>query len=327
MKKISIILIALLVLFVSVSCNMDSTTGLFQEAGTSAKKASYTIHNVLLRFSDSEYLVASDEGIFVFDGSKVGSSYGTGINSQHVVYATGTKDDWSCIYYDESAEKYYIIGNNTEKEEYKDLSSKYKNQGTYSYEYINSKDVKAQVFKNSEDGKYYIFYANDSSTLLKDAKLTSLSSYSYTSVTYMGDGLFICVEDGTSYYFASSDVNTRIANSNNYITHINGVFLNKSNTFYSSSASSISSISGNTYRRVATNLTDGRRYFMVRGLNYAYYVDSTNKLIETSVSGLSSIEVIFVAKVVNGNYINVITAQNGAQCINLVDKTVSSSWK
>lgn len=325
MKKISIILIALLVLFVSVSCNMDSTTGLFQEAGTSAKKASYTIHNVLLRFSDSEYLVASDEGVFVFNGSKIGSSYGTGINAENVVYAEGTKDDWSCVYYDESAAKYYEIGNVTDKSEYTALSSKYKNVGMYSYEYINNTHVKAQVFKNSEDGKYYIYYSTEDKTL-GDANLISLASYSYSGVTYMGNGYFIAQESGTSYYFAADSPSTRVKNSNSYITHIDGVFLNKSNTFYSTSAS-ISPISGNTYRRVATNLTDGRRYFMVRGLNYAYYVDSTNKLIETPVSGLSSIEVIFVAKVVDGKYINVITAQNGAQCINLVDKSVTSSWK
>lgn len=327
MKKISIAFIALVVLFVSVSCNMDSATGLFEDAGTSAKKASYTIHNVLLRFSDSEYLVASDEGIFVFDGSQVGSSYGTGINARNVVYATGTKkDDWYCIYYDESAEKYYKIGCNIEKTEYTALSSKYKNQGTYSYEYINDAHVKAQVFINSENNKYYIFYADDSSTLLTDDALTSLSTYSYSSVAYMGNGLFTGIDSGTSYYFAHDNIDDRTKNSNNYVTHIDGVFLNKSNTFYNTSAS-ISSISGNTYRRVATNLTNGNRYFMVRGLNYAYYVDSSNKLIETSVSGLSSIEVVFVAKVVDGNYINLITAQNGAQCISLVDKSVTSSWK
>ncbi len=327
MKKISIILTALLVLFVSVSCNMDSATGLFEDAGTSAKKASYTIHNVLLRFSDSEYLVASDEGIFVFDGSEVGSSYGTGINARNVVYAAGTKDDWYCIYYDESAEKYYKIGYNTEKTEYTALSSKYKTQGMYSYEYINSKDVKAQVFKNSEDNKYYIFYADDSSTLLTDDKLKSLSTYSYTSVTYMGDGLFSGVDTSGKYYFTTStDSDARSLNSNSYITYLDGIFLSESNAFYNETAE-IDPASGNTKSRVATNLTNGNRYFMVKGLNYAYYVDSSDKLIGTSVSGLSSIEVVFVAEVVDGKYINVITAQNGAQCINLVDKSVTSSWK
>ena len=325
MKKISIAFIALVVLFVSISCNMDSATGLFEDAGTSAKKASYTIHNVLLRFSDSEYLVASDEGILVFDGSQVGSSYGTGINAKNVVYASGTKDDWSCIYYDESAEKYYKIGNNTEKSEYTDLSSKYKNQGMYCYEYINSKDVKAQIFKNSEDNKYYIFYADDSSKLLSDDTLISLSTYSYSDVTYMGDGLFIGIENKTSYYFASDEITDRTKNSNNYITHINNVFLNESNIFYYGDTSK--SFSGSTKSRVATSLYDGNRFFMLNGLNYVYYVNSSSETVESPVSGLSSIEVLYVAKVVEGKYINVITAQNGAQCINLEDKSVTSSWK
>lgn len=324
MKKILTLLISLTLLFVTVSCNMDSTTGLFQEAGTSVKKASYTIHNVLYRFSDTSFLVASDEGVFVFDnGSKSGSSYGTGINAENVIYATGTASEWWCIYYDESAGKYYKIGNTIDKTEYTELSGKYLNKGMYTYEYVNGTNEQAAVFKNSSDSKYYIYYSSNN-TAPTDENLISLASCSYSGVTYMGNGYFIAKESDTLYYFTSTS--SRTTNSNSYITHLDGIFLSSSDTFYNGTTS-IGSASGNTYRRVATSLSDGKRYFMLSGLNYAYYVNSSNELVESSVSGLSSIEVLFVAKVVDGKYINVITAQNGAQCISLEDKSILSSWK
>ncbi len=331
MKKIFTLTIALALLFVTVSCNMDSTTGLFEDAGTSVKKASYTIHNVIYRFSDTSYLVASDEGVFVFkDGSQSCSSYGTGINAENVVYATGTEDDWYYVYYDESESKYYKMGNTIEKEEYTDIPGTYKNQGMYVYEYIGGSDKGVAIFKNTENGKFCIYDSIQSENEPPaDVAFISLDSYSYSGVTYMGDGYFVGEENGTSYYFTINDVfnKTRTENTNSYITHINGIFLTKANSFYSNGSSIGSASSGSTYRRVSTKLSDTNRYILVSGLNYAYYINSSNEVVETSVSGLSSIEVLYIAGVVEGKYINVITAQNGAQSINLEDKSIDSSWK
>ncbi len=53
MKKILSYMTVLLLLALAVSCNMDSDTGLFQEAGESVKKESYVINKVIAEDSTS----------------------------------------------------------------------------------------------------------------------------------------------------------------------------------------------------------------------------------------------------------------------------------
>ena len=71
MKKIITILTVLLLLL-AVSCNMDSSSGLFEDAGKSVKKESYTIKSVLSKIDTTNYIVASNEGIFLLsDGRRL----------------------------------------------------------------------------------------------------------------------------------------------------------------------------------------------------------------------------------------------------------------
>ncbi len=51
------------------------------------------------------------------------------------------------------------------------------------------------------------------------------------------------------------------------------------------------------------------------------------KLTTKAVSSLTGIEVKYIAEVKDGEYINVITAESGAKCINLHDSRIDSSWK
>ncbi len=347
MKKILLTLTAVLIAFLAVSCNMDSSTGLFQEAGQSVKKESYVIRKVIAADeADSIYLVAADEGIFLYDAKankKVGATVANGRTSRNVIggFFTEAADTskWKCIYYDDPSNKgdgkYHCIdqdGNVTAfsgLENYIPVSSVYEGGNT------------VIVFRNSEKTTNYVCMTKLTSS---SQDFSSVKDTSLTNVSYIGDGYFIGVDTDRKYitdtsksinvyfkYTASGVFETPEVNSSSYITHEDATFLSLSDTFYKADGSSIGSISSNyTYTR-ANAATDGNTpsssYFILSGLNSVYKI-TDGKMEAKNVSSLSSIEVVYIASVADdGSYINVITAESGAKCINITDGKIDSSWK
>ena len=153
MKKIILTLSAVLLVLLAVSCNMDSTTGLFQEAGTSVKKESYLIRKVIDEdVTNSVFLVAADEGIFVYSAKsgKIGETAFDGTTSKYVIWGSLTETSgsysWECIFYSEEDGKYYTINQNGEKNEYAGIDTKFVPVGDSCYD----NDTTIIVFKNTE---------------------------------------------------------------------------------------------------------------------------------------------------------------------------------
>ena len=336
MKKIITILTVLLLLL-AVSCNMDSSSGLFEDAGKSVKKESYTIKSVLSKIDTTNYIVASNEGIFLLsDGSKASSAVGTGNIASYSILATGTKESWKAYYYSEKDTKYYSIDNNGKTEEFTGIDS-----GTYTfnsvyYENVNN-DKYVVVFRNGT-GKNAIFSGSSSDLLSNSPKITDTD---YTNVSYIGDGYFIGTRyndsDKTSKVYLFSYDGTTVTeccvNNSNYRSHIGGYFVTSGNVIYHhyntefGSDSLIKTIgSGNTYKMAKMFEKDGTYYFILNGLKDVYYVKDSTCESKTCTS-LTNIEIIAIVDVVDGEYINVITAESGTKCINLKDNSIDSTWK
>ena len=340
MKKIILTLSAVLLVLLAVSCNMDSTTGLFQEAGTSVKKESYVIRKVIAADEDNGiYLVAADEGIFLYNAkskAKIGETVADGRTSRNVIggYFTesGSTSKWKCIYFDETQNggdgKYHCIDQNGTVTASSDIeSSKYI---PVSSTYDNGYTV--IVFRNSDSTKNYVCI-----TALKydTQDFTTITDTGCTNVSYIGDEYFIGIETSTSNnvyfeYSTTGTLGTLNVNANNYITHEGTTFLSRTDVFYKAAGSSIDSVSSNnTYTRTtAVTDTNSNSYYFLSGLNYVYKITAEGKMEAKSCSSLSSVEVVYIAKVdADGSYINVLTAESGAKCINITDGKIDSSWK
>ena len=331
MKKIITILTVLLLLL-AVSCNMDSSSGLFEDAGKSVKKESYTIKSVLSKIDTTNYIVASNEGIFLLsDGSKASSAVGTGNIASYSILATGTKESWKAYYYSENDNKFYSIDNNGKTEEFTGVDS-----GTYTLNGVYFENVNADkyvvVFKMGS-GKNAIF-CGSSSEFLSSPKITATD---YTNVSYIGDGYFIGknIDDGQMHLFSydGTTVTECGVNSSNYRSHIGGYFVTSKNDIYhhSNDKSVADSLykpigSGNTYKMAKMFEKDGTYYFILNGLKDVYYVKGSTCESKTCTS-LTNIEIIAIVDVIDGEYINVITAESGTKCINLKDNSIDSTWK
>lgn len=326
MKKILSYMTVLLLLFLAVSCNMDSDTGLFQEAGQSVKKESYVINRVIAEdTSSSSYLVASDEGLFIYsgkEGKKLSESVGTGKTAKYALWGRFTSStEWECVYYDDGYHKIDQAGNVSDYTAENlsgcvPTSSLYENGAT------------AAVLRNSDSTKYYVSVSSD------EPSAWTLVDTALTDVSYIGGGYFTAVDsDKKNVYFKYDSTSTSTvatANDNKYITYCDTVFLTTANAFYKESGNEkIDSASGNTYTK-AQAFSDGKNvYFILSGLNNVYYINKSGemKLTTKAVSSLTGIEVKYIAEVKDGEYINVITAESGAKCINLHDSRIDSSWK
>ncbi len=322
MKKILSYMTVLLLLALAVSCNMDSDTGLFQEAGESVKKESYVINKVIAEDStSSSYLVSSDEGIFIYsgkEGRKLSESQGTGKIAKNVIWGKFiSSTEWECVYYDDGYHKIDQAGNVTD----------------YTAENLSGYIMTSSLY---EDGNtVVVFRKSDSTNCYVSSSSSDPSAWtpvdtSLTDVSYIGGGYFIGKDSGKDVYFKydSSSI-TKLDNTNSYITYCDSVFLTKANAFYKSDSTKIDGASGNTYTK-AQAFSDGTNvYFILSGLNNVYYINTSGemKLTTKAVSSLTGIEVKYIAEVMDGEYINVITAESGAKCINLHDSRIDSSWK
>ena len=331
MKRIITILTVLLLLL-AVSCNMDSSSGLFEDAGKSVKKESYTIKSVLSQIDKTNYIVASNEGIFLLsDGSKASSAVGTGNIASYSILATGTKDSWKAYYYSEKDNKYYSIDNSGNTEEFTGIDS-----GTYTFNSVYFENVNNDkyvvVFKMGS-GLNAVFYGS-SSEFLSSPTITATG---YTNVSYIGDGYFIGknADDGKMHLFSydGTTVTECCVNDSNYRSHIGGYFVTSGNVIYHhyntefGSDSLVKTIgSGNTYKMAKMLEKDGTYYFILNGIKDVYYVKDSLCESKTCTS-LTNIEVIAIVDVIDGEYINVITAESGTKCINLKDNSIDSTWK
>lgn len=329
MKKILSYMTVLLLLALAVSCNMDSDTGLFQEAGESVKKESYVINKVIAEDSaSSSYLVSSDEGIFIYsgeEGRKLSESQGTGKIAKNVIWGTFTSStEWECVYYDDGYHKIDQTGNVTD----------------YTAENLSGYIMTSSLYEN--DGKTVVVFRKSDSTNCSVSVSSSSSKpstwtvvdTSLTDVSYIGGGYFIGNNsEKKKVYFkydsSSSSITATEENTNDYITYNSSVFLTKANAFYKESDNTkIDGASGNTYTKAQTYFDGTNVYFILSGLNNVYYINTSEmKLTTKAVSSLTGIEVKYIAGVKDGEYINVLTAESGAKCINLHDSRIDSSWK
>ncbi len=324
MKKIISYMTALLLLVLAVSCNMDSDTGLFQEAGQSVKKESYVINRVIAEdTSSSSYLVASDEGLFIYsgkEGKKLSASVGTGKTAKYALWGRFTSStEWECVYYDDGYHKIDQAGNVTDYTAENlsgcvPTSSLYENGAT------------AAVLRNSDSTKYYVSVSSG------EPSAWTVVDTGLTDVSYIGGGYFTAVNsDKKNVYFKYDPTSVTAAeNTNNYITYCDTVFLTKADAFYKESDNTrIDAVSGNTYTKAQAYSVGTNVYFILSGVNNVYYINKSGemKLTTKAVSSLTGIEVKYIADVIDGEYINVITAESGAKCINLHDSRIDSSWK
>ena len=362
MKKIITILTVLLLLF-AVSCNMDSTTGLLQEAGKSVKKESFTIRKVIdsvkSESSTTEehdiFLVASDEGIFVYGGTgkKITDTVGNGRIARNVIWGSIVESNntysWECIYYNDPQTggdgKYYtiksdgssaVVYSGIKEELYIPVSTAYEkvtdsSSSTVSYETV-------VIYKNPEGTRNYYSLIEESknpgSSAITEVKWTDSTSTDVycTNVTYIGQKHFIGKgSDSKNYYFKadSSGISEPKINTNSYRAYNNNVFVTTGNVFYNVNGEKIDSGSGNSYtsNTVKTFVNSENTYIIASGVNEVYVINSKGTLEKKSCSNLTSIEVVYIAEVKEDNYINVITAESGAKCINLKDNSIDSTWK
>jgi len=349
MKKILSYMTVLLLLVLAVSCNMDSDTGLFQEAGQSVKKESYVIRTVLAQdSSSSSYLVSSNEGIFVYsakdgktsDTVSIGSAYRNviwgSLSSSSTSGSTAYTYTWECIYYSDPTNggdgKYHIVKNDGTSEVYDSLSGDTYIVQSASFDNSGSTEKNVIVFRSSDNSQYYLFM-KDSAVKPADSDVVSCSNPMY-NVSYIGGNYFIGTEgESTSsgaYYFTfdGSTVGTPVSNDKKFRSYIGGCFVTTDKTFYieGSDTAVDGTTSSSPVVRVPMTVVGDNAYFIISGVNEVYAVNKTeNKLYKKSVSSLSGIEVIYVAGIsTDGNYINVITAESGAKSINLKDSKVEN---
>ncbi len=328
MKKILPLITSLIIVILAVSCNMDSDTGLFQEAGQSVKKESYSIIRVLDEDTNSStYLVSSDEGFFLYsgkEGKKLSENVGNGIEAKAAVWGTIISEStWECVYYIDG--KYQKIDQSGSVTDYEasNLTGVVPTQSLY------EKDFTITVFRNSDSSKYSVSASKD------EPSNWTLVDTGCTNVSYIGDEYFIGQNsEKVNVYFQCNASTTTIkteSNTNGYITHNGLVFLANTGKFYKvSDNSEIGSISSKTYTMIPAVSDETSVYFILSGVNNVYSINTSGdemKVATKAVSSLSGIDVVYIAGVVDGEYINVITAESGARCINLHDSRIDSTWK
>ncbi len=333
MKRTAIIITALIVLITAASCNLDSASGLFEDAGKSVKKESYTIKSVLGRMSgDKSFVVATDEGIIVLDekGAKVSAeAVGNGRIATNSILATGnTKDDWEVYYYDESSSSYHKLSHDGT-----DTPSNLDNtkviRGGVALDDVNT-DKYAFVYTKTENGtvKYGTFYGTKDEFLSSSDKWKDVD---YTDVSYIGDGLYMGIKDKKCWIFTPYDSSfTSYENTNSFRTHAKGYYVTLTDAFYYNDTKIYTPSSTSVTGSRAKAFSSGDKvYFILNDLKEVYVAENKSVSAKTSTS-LTNIEVIEVVGIVTDNgydYINVITAESGAKCINLKDNSIDSSWK
>lgn len=302
---------------------MDSSTGLFYEAGTSIKKASYTIVNVIGKVGVKEYFVSSDKGVFYYDGNDP-TVIGTPTIAKTAYCVKGTKDSWTCYYYDEANKQYMTMTQDGKTAKNESLNGETYALKSFYFENINE-DNYAVVFENPTTKECYVFYGSLDNLIA----LTAPTTTGYTDVSYIGGKVFIGKNsEGTEVYFTydGTTLSSATKNTSSFRSHLNGYYVTISTKFYyNSNDISPSSVTGTNYTKCVTYNDGTYTYFFLKGASVVYMCKDGAVTTKTC-STLANTEVKAVVSV-SGDYINIITAENGAKCVNLADAKIENSWK
>ncbi len=322
-KTINVISTILLLALLLSSCNMDSNTGLFQDAALSEKKESYTIHSVLAKDSNNNdsYLVASSDGVFLYSATGDNNSskkYLTGNDAQEVIYAKIENSKWELVYYNEKENKWYkVTEEKTEELQLPSLNGKH-----YSSSYTDLNGNYAFVLKDEDNITNYVYYGKNPESL-------DFQKSKFTDVKYFGDGYFIGEDNNSKrYIFKPGDIdNKEISNkdavatfgnnTNNYILQNGSIYIDDANK--NTPSDSITDCSPLIHEE-GDNI-----YIILKSTNNFYIYNKKTKTIETKECvGLKDVEIKAITGVKNnGESINVIIANSKARSINLKDKLLS----
>lgn len=321
MKRITTVLsIILLLALLLSSCNMDSNTGLFQDAALSEKKESYTIHSVLAKDNDNSYLVSSTDGVFLYTATGDNSSskkYLTGNDAKNVLYAKIADSKWELVYYSEKESKWYKVTEEKVDELITNLEGK-----KFSSSYTDLNGNYAFVLKDDANINY-VYYGTDPASL-------SFIESKFTDVKYFGDGYFIGEDNNSKrYIFKPGDIDKKEINdkdavatfgnnTNNYILKDGSIYIDGVNN-KNTSSDSITDCSPLIHEE-GDNI-----YIILKSTNNFYIYNKNTKTIETKECvGLKDVEIKAITGVKNnGESINVIIANSKARSINLKDKLLS----
>ncbi len=321
MKRITtLISIILLLALLLSSCNMDSNTGLFQEAGQSERKVNYTIYSVLAKISEKEYLVSSTDGVFVFNvnaNNENAEKYLTGKDSTEVLFAKKDGSSWEFVYYNTDDNTYYkVTSESATPDKYKNIDGKYKFSSSYTD--LNDPANYALVFKDSE-GKNYIYYGSYPTASFEPTKTE------FEDVSYAGNGYFIGTKEKVRYIFKIEDLTEKPIDSNTvsvisdncYILKDGKIMVNGVNKNSSSDSITVGSSS-----RVISYTEGGKTYIILPSTNTVFIYDGGTNLEMKDCAGLKNIEVKAILGVKNDS-LNVITATSAAKSLNLKDGLIS----
>ncbi len=320
MKRITTVLsIILLLALLLSSCNMDSNTGLFQEAGQSEKKVNYTIYSVLAEISEKEYLVSSTDGVFVFNvdaNNENAEKYLRGKDATQVLFAKDSTS-WEFVYYNTDNNTFYqVTSKNTTPVEYTNIDSK-KYKFSSSYTDLKNKEY-ALVFKDSENNNY-VYYGAYPTTVFEPTKTE------FEDVSYAGNGYFIGTKEKVRYIFKKGETTSKQVNNNTvsvisdncYILKDGKIMINDENKNTSSDSITVGSSSN-----VVSYTEGGKTYIILPSTNNVFIYDGGTNLEIKDCAGLKNIEVKAILGFKN-DCLNVITATSAAKSLNLKDGLIS----
>lgn len=305
MKKTLIILLITIILFTSISCNMDSSSGLFQMAGESVRIGTHTIYSVLHKFDENNYLVSTDSGILVYNGidKSYSDSVGNGNNSRYTIKTDClSTSSWSVTYFDNSDSKFYTLnneGNVTEDNSYSGFTFKH-----------SSYDSESNTI-------HYIL--NDGSSYLFDSTpfTGSLSNYKY-----VGKNKFFFSEGNKNYLFTTT---IEEENRGDIILIYDNYAITSEGKVYKDSTLIEGTIGTvNTKSNIHMIKYNENKYYIIN--NGSLYKIENNTLSSITIQGLSNVEIIELSKATD-SFINAISATNDSISINITNKQIENSWK
>lgn len=304
MKKITTILLIAIILFTSISCNMDSSSGLFQMAGESVRIGTHTIYSVLHKFDDNNYLVSTDSGVLIYNGlaKTYSKGIGNGNNSRMIIKTEcSSLSSWSVTYFDSTENKFYTINNEGNKTEDTSYSS-------YTFKHSS--------YDRASNSIHYIL--SDNSTYLFDS--TPLSG-SISNYKYVGNGKFFFTEGDKNYLFTTTKEETE----NQIILLYDSYIITSEGKIYDGSTLIEGTIgSVNTKSTIHMIKYNENKYYIIN--NGSLYKLENNTLTSLTIQGLANVEIIELTKATD-SYLNAISATNDSISINITSKQIENSWK
>lgn len=304
MKKALTILLITIILFTSISCNMDSSSGLFQMAGESVRIGTHTIYSVLHKFDDNNYLVSTDSGVLIYNGrdKSYSDSVGNGNNSRYIIKAECTSlSNWSVTYFDNLDNKFYILtseGNITEDTTYSDLTFKH------------------SQYDRISNTIHYILN-NDSTYSFDSIILTgNLSNYKY-----VGNSKFFFSDGDKNYLLTTTEEETE----SEIILLFGNYSITSEGKIYNGSTQLENTIGVvNTKSTIHMIEYSENKYYIIN--NGSIYKLENDVLTSLTIQGLANVEIVELTKATD-TYINAISATNDSISINIITKQIENSWK